>query len=69
MSKEWISVDPSKVEAVQNWPTPRNVSKVHSFLGMARYYRRFMAGFAKIAIPLAALTRKDVMQHPLNLLY
>ena len=60
MSSEGISVDPSKVEAVENWPRPKNVSEVRSFLGLARYYRRFVEGFSKIASPLTQLTRKDV---------
>ncbi|CAA0835184.1 Uncharacterized mitochondrial protein AtMg00860, partial [Striga hermonthica] len=55
-----IEVDPSKVSAVQNWSTPRNLSEVRSFLGLAGYYRRFMEGFSKIALPLSQLTRKSV---------
>ena len=38
VSKEGISVDPSKVEAIQSWPTPRNTRKVRSFLGLPSYY-------------------------------
>ncbi|CAA0827452.1 Uncharacterized mitochondrial protein AtMg00860, partial [Striga hermonthica] len=53
-------VDPSKVSAVQNWSTPRSPSEVCSFLGLAGYYRRFIEGFSKIALPLSQLTRKSV---------
>ena len=56
MSSEGISVDPSKVEAVENWPKPKSVSEVRSFLGLAGYYRRFVEGFSKIALPLTQLT-------------
>jgi len=45
-----------KVDAVQNWPPPRNLHDVHSFLGLCGYYRRFIAGFADIAAPLDALS-------------
>ena len=38
VSKEGILVDPSKVEAIQSWPTPRNAREVHSFLRSASYY-------------------------------
>ena len=38
ISNKGISVDPSKVEAVQSWPTPRNAREVRSFLGLASYY-------------------------------
>ena len=58
VSKEGISVDPAKVEAVSSWPRPKNVTEIRSFLGLAGYYRRFVEGFSKIAAPLTALTRK-----------
>ena len=58
VSKEGISVDPAKIEAVSKWPAPKNVIEVRSFLGLAGYYQRFVEGFAKIAAPLTALTRK-----------
>ena len=55
-----IKVDPSKVEAVRDWPRPRNASEVRSFLGLAGYYRRFVEGFSKIAAPMTELTRKNL---------
>ena len=60
ISAEGVSVDPQKIEAVVNWKPPKNVSEVRSFLGLARYYRKFVGGFSKIAAPLTKLTRKDV---------
>ena len=41
-SIEGIKVDPAKIEAVVNWKPPRSVTKVISFLGLAKYYKRFV---------------------------
>ena len=49
LSSEGISMNPKKVEKVQDWPTPTNAKDVHSFLGLASYYQRFIPKFAKIA--------------------
>ena len=59
VSKDGISVDPSKVEAVLSWKRPSTVSEIRSFLGMAGYYRRFIEGFSKISLPLTRLTQKN----------
>ena len=55
-----VSVDPKKVEAVMSWERPKSVYKIRSFLGLARYYRRFMEDFSRLAAPMTRLTRKEV---------
>jgi hypothetical protein len=59
ISRDGITVDPSKIEAVVNWVRLTNVSEVRSFLGLAGYYRRFVEGFSRIATPLTRLTQKN----------
>lgn len=44
-----LKIDPSKVEAIVNWPKPTSVTKVPRFLGLVHYWRRFIANFFVIA--------------------
>ena len=59
VSKDGISVDPAKIEAVSRWAAPTNVSEIQSFLGLAGYYQRFVEGFSILAAPLTTLTKND----------
>ncbi|XP_075092289.1 uncharacterized protein LOC142172543 [Nicotiana tabacum] len=52
-------VDPKKAEAVQKWPRPTSPTEIHSFLGLAGYYRCFVQDFSRIAVPLTKLTQKN----------
>jgi len=58
VTKDGISVDPAKIEAIVNWPRSTKVSKVRSFLGITGCYRRFVEGFSKLAFPITKLLRK-----------
>ncbi|GJT63120.1 putative reverse transcriptase domain-containing protein [Tanacetum coccineum] len=59
VNQNGIQVDPSKIEAVKNWKTPTTPYEIRSFLGLASYYRRYIANFSKIAKPLTSLTQKN----------
>nr|XP_028952487.1 uncharacterized protein LOC103407978 [Malus domestica] len=60
ISEKGIEVDKSKVELVSSLPIPTTVREVHSFLGHAGFYRRFMKDFSMISRPLCRLLQKDV---------
>ena len=55
-----IMMDPEKIEAVKNWPVPSKVKHIRQFLGLCNSYRKFVKDFAKLALPLTKLTKKDV---------
>ena len=54
-----MNPDPEKIKSVIDYPTPRTVKQVHSFLGLTGYYRRFISNYAQIAEHLTRLLRKD----------
>ena len=60
VSKDEVFIDPTKVEAITKWERPTTVTSVQSFLGLARYYWRFVQDFARIALLLIQLMRKGV---------
>ena len=58
MTKEVISVDPEKIRAIEDWPVPKDVTDVRSFMGITGYYRRFIEGFSRIANPITSMQKK-----------
>ena len=60
MSASGVSIDPEKVKAVMSWEKPKSVFEIHSFLGLAGYYRRFIEDFSRLAAPMTRLIRKEV---------
>ena len=60
ISSKGISVDPSKVQEVMDWQTPKSAHQIRSFLGLAGYYRRFIPDFSRIAKPMTELLKKGV---------
>eukprot|EP00253_Pinus_taeda_P012179 PITA_12179 len=58
ITKDGIAVDPEKIKAIMDWPVPKDVADVRSFMGLAEYYRRFVEGFSKVAFPITSLQKK-----------
>ena len=55
VSENGVQTDPRKVEAIQKWPIPTNITEVCSFLGFTNYYHRFIKKYAVVAKPLYKL--------------
>ncbi|GBG78695.1 hypothetical protein CBR_g27921 [Chara braunii] len=56
-----IKPEDSKIAAIRDWPTPRTLTELRSFLGLANYYRKFVRNFSTIAAPLRRLLKKEAI--------
>jgi len=59
LSPSGLAMSNAKVKTIQEWPEPKKVKDIQSFLGFANFYRRFIFNYLDIVIPLTHLTRKD----------
>ncbi|KAH9266404.1 hypothetical protein BASA83_010647 [Batrachochytrium salamandrivorans] len=60
ISPNGTSMDPSKISAVQDWPTPKKVRELQVFLGFTNFYRALVSGYSDITCHLTKLLKKDV---------
>ena len=61
VSERGIEVDRAKIKVIEQLPPPINIRGIHSFLGHAKFYRRFIKDFSHITRPLTNLLAKDVL--------
>lgn len=59
VSESGVAMDKVKVQAVMDWPIPKNLKQLRGFLGLTGYYRRFIKSYATIASPLTNLLMKE----------
>ena len=59
ISPDGLRMDDTKIQVIRDWPTPRKVKDIQSFLGFANFYRRFIANYSEMSVPLTRLTRKN----------
>jgi hypothetical protein len=61
ISKDGLHVDQQKIRAIEKWSEPTNRKELLSFLGLAGYYRKFIAGYAKLVLPLSDLVKASTL--------
>ena len=59
VSHEGVKVDPSKNKTIKEWKIPTSIKHLLGFLGLTRYYLKFVKNYGRIAAPLTTLLKKD----------
>ena len=59
VSKDGVATNPTKVEVVKDWPSPKNVWEVRGFQGLTGWYCIFIQSYAQIASPITATLKKN----------
>jgi hypothetical protein len=57
VNEQGVHVDLAKIQVIHDWPTPRTITYLCSFLGLDNFYRRFVLGFSNIAWALSNVTK------------
>lgn len=59
ISANGISMSPEKTSAIENWPVPKNLKELQSFLGFCNFYRRFIPSYSSVIAPMTTLLKKN----------
>jgi hypothetical protein len=59
VSAQGVSTDPETIQAMVDWPFPKNIKSLRGFLGLTRYYRKFIKRYGSIAAPLTTMLKKN----------
>ena len=56
-----MKVHMENIQAIIDWPTPKNVTELREFLGICTYYRKFVKGFSQLAATLIDLMKNEAL--------
>jgi len=59
VSQDGVAANTSKIQTMVNWPMPKTIKALRGFLGLTRYYRKFVQDYGKISAPLTTLSKND----------
>ena len=57
VSSQGIRMEEERIDAVKAWPEPKSIRDIQVFIGFANFYRRFIQGFSKIAVPFTLMLK------------
>ncbi len=59
-------MEEEQIKALRDWPEPQSVHDIQVFLGFTNFYRRFIQGFSRLAVPLTSILKTTLAEGPAN---